>query len=253
MSKRKSDETPESRRIHADGELVVFAGGGLLVANKPAGLPSTGRTMDDPDCLQSLLMTRLERRKLWAVHQLDAGTTGLNLFSIRKPLVSRFAEALADGSKIYAAICHGRLEGPARDIDLPLGRVVRADGRSFAAVTEDGKESLTTVTPILATDEASLVIARIHTGRTHQVRLHLAAIGHALFGERLHRDPPCERFERHALHAWRITMAARHGQDEAFEAPFPDDFRALAKNLGLTKGIDTLVHSSIDAKIYGRA
>ena len=249
---RKKEELPEARRIRADGKLVMFAGGGLLVANKPAGLPSTGRTLDDPDCLQSLLIETLGRRKLWAVHQLDAGTTGLNLFSIRKPLVSRFSEALAEGSKIYVAICHGRLEGPARDIDLPLGRVVRADGRSFAAVTEDGKESLTTVTPILATDEASLVMAQIHTGRTHQVRLHLAAIGHPLFGERLHKDPPCERFARHALHAWRIRMAARHGHDENFEAPFPDDFRALAKSLGLTPGIDTLTRLPLDVKAHGR-
>ncbi|MEZ4266074.1 MAG: RNA pseudouridine synthase [Myxococcota bacterium] len=250
---RKSDESPESKRIQADGKLVMFAGGGLLVANKPAGLPSTGRTLEDPDCLQSLLVETLGRRKLWAVHQLDAGTSGLNLFSIRKPLVSRFAEALSSGVKLYVAICHGRLEGDAREIDLPLGRVTRPDGRSMAAVVEDGKESLTTVTPVLATDEASLVVARIHTGRTHQVRLHLAAIGHPLFGEQLHKDPPCTRFERHALHSWRITMAARHAHDETFEAPLPDDLRALAKSLGLTPGIDTLARLPLDARTYGRA
>ncbi|MCB9728857.1 MAG: RNA pseudouridine synthase [Deltaproteobacteria bacterium] len=247
-----SDDATD-RRIQPDGKLVLFAGGGLLVADKPAGLPSTGRTLDDPDCLQSLLMQRLGRRKLWAVHQLDAGTTGLNLFSLRKPLVARFGEALAEGQKTYVALCHGRVEGAPRDIELPLGRSVQPDGRSVPAVREDGKPSLTTITPIAATDEASLVLARIHTGRTHQVRLHLAAIGHPLFGERMHRDPPCERFPRHALHSWRISLAARHGHIESFEARFPDDLRELASSLGLGDALDALAVTPLPSTEPGGA
>ena len=68
--------------------------------------------------------------------------------------------------------------------------------------------------------------ARLHTGRTHQVRVHLAHLGHPLVGERVYREPACELTERQALHAYRVKAAGR-----TIEAPLPDDMRELKKRL----------------------
>ncbi|MGM0576628.1 MAG: RluA family pseudouridine synthase [Myxococcota bacterium] len=230
-------EDEEGRGIVPDGELILAAKGGLLVVNKPAGIPSTGRSLDDPDCLQSLLMKRLGRKRLWAIHQLDAGTTGINLFCTRKGLVSRYAERLQQGRKIYLAICHGQMEEELREVELPLGRKKVGGGKTVPAVLRDGKPAHTTVRRIGTSENVgegfSLVEVELHTGRTHQARLHLAAIGLPLVGERLHRKPPCRLFHRHALHAWRLLLPDRRGDLETLEAPFPEDMAALCDRLEL--------------------
>jgi len=198
---------------------------GLVVVDKPWGLPSTGRDLADPRSVQAWLQRTLDREKVWAVHQLDQDTSGLNLFVLKKPLVPEWSERLAAGRKTYLAIVHGRAQ--AATVEAPIG--VRREGRkTFPAIRADGDPAVTEIEVLDATDEASLVAARPRTGRTHQVRLHLASVGHPLYGERMHRDPPCEAHPRHALHAWRFRVG-----DTSFEAPPPEDFAALARRLGL--------------------
>ncbi len=230
-------DTPE-RSAEA---LLLDRFGGVLVADKPAGLASTGRTLQDPDCLQFVLQHALRRRKLWAIHQLDRQTSGLNLFATHKAAVARWSGRLQEGSKLYVAFAHGEVPPGPIEVQVPLGRKRREDGRSVPAVLEDGKPARTTVRGLdIATSEAgtySLVLARIHTGRTHQVRLHLAHLGHPLVGEALHRTPPCALHSRHALHAWRLDLPARAGDRRlAWEAPLPEDLVTLASTLGLDLG-----------------
>ena len=136
-----------------------------------------------------------------------------------------WSERLAAGRKTYLAIVHGRAQDTM--VDAPIG--IRREGRkTFPVIRSDGDPAITEVEVLDATDEASLIAARPRTGRTHQVRLHLAHVGHPLYGERMHRDPPCDAHPRHALHAWRIRAG-----EASLEAPPPDDFRALAIRLGL--------------------
>lgn len=205
---------------------------GLLVVDKRPGLPSTGRTLDDPDCLQSALMRLLRRRKVWAVHQLDRDTSGLNLFCTRKALVAAWAARLSAGTKTYLALCHGALVGAPRTVDLAIGRRRGPSGRELPALRSDGKPARSTITPRAASADGrvSLVEVVIHTGRTHQVRLHLASLGHPLLGERLHRDPPCELLPRHGLHAWRLDL----GPDARWEAPLPPDLAYAIEALGVS-------------------
>jgi 23S rRNA-/tRNA-specific pseudouridylate synthase len=235
-------------------DLVLLREAGLLVADKPPGLASTGRTLDDPDCLQAVLERTLGLRRVWAVHQLDRDTSGLNLFVTRRTLVERWAARLKDGTKTYVAIAHGRLEGPPVEVDLPIGTRRLPDGRQVPSIYKEGgpgaRPARSTVHPIATIETPgdappdargappggpfSLVLVRIHTGRTHQARLHLAALGHPLVGERLHRDPPCALHPRHALHAWRLDLpGSAPGERRTFEAPIPDDLRDLAARLGL--------------------
>ncbi len=204
---------------------ILFREDGVVVVDKPAGLPSTGRNLADPRSVQAWLQRELRREAVWAVHQLDEDTSGLNLFVTRKSLVAPWGERLAAGGKTYLAIVHGRAR--AGVVDAPIG--TRMAGRkSFPAIARSGRPATTAIEVLDSTEAASLVAAKPRTGRTHQVRLHLAHVGNPLFGERLHRQPPSDAHPRHALHAWRFEL-----DGATFESPIPDDLRALAASLSL--------------------
>ena len=214
--------------ITRPGEPTLLARGeDFLIAAKPVGLATTGRTLDDPDCLQYHLMSTLKRRKVWAVHQLDKGTSGVCLFALKKASVATLSERLRAGRKLYLGLCEGRL-GEAHDVHAKIGRITRSDGRTQAAITRRGKDAHTRVWPIEVQGEHTLVAAQIYTGRTHQVRLHLAHLGLPLIGESLHRTPPCNRLPYPALHAWCLELHGDRDTGVSVVAPVPE---ALASTL----------------------
>lgn len=201
---------------------------GVCVIDKPWGLPSTGRDLDDPDCAQAWVRRVLGKRRVWAVHQLDKDTSGLNVFVWKKSLVEPWTQRLKQGQKHYLAVVRGRFPSRARTCEAPIG--FRNEGhKRFPALRSDGKPAKTWLAALSVNDKASLVEARPTTGRTHQVRLHLAHVGHPLLGEPLHVQPPCTRHHRHALHAWKLDLPDLG----VIEAPPAPDLVDLVKKQGL--------------------
>ena len=102
--------------------LIVYENGGLTVINKPPGLQSTGRSLEDSNCAQYLLMARA-RRMVWAVHQIDADTSGLLVFTTKRALVPIYQQRLLtpNGQKTYLAICNGNPDWEERIVDAPIG------------------------------------------------------------------------------------------------------------------------------------
>lgn len=204
---------------------VLFDSDGIVVVDKPAGLESTGRTPDDPGGVQHHLQQRLKRR-LWLVHQLDRDTSGLLVFVRKRSLVetvSRKTRVAGGADKRYLAFLSGSLKAPAR-VDAPMA-YDRAARRW--AVRDGGKPARTTFLPRATASDSSLVEVQLHTGRTHQIRVHAGHLGHPLLGERRYAN--CDRAPRQALHAWRLRLT----DGSRFEAPLPADLRALAQQLGL--------------------
>jgi 23S rRNA-/tRNA-specific pseudouridylate synthase len=204
---------------------VLWRGAGAIVVNKPAGLPTTGRTVDDPSCLQHQLAAALGRA-VWAPHQLDAGTSGAVVFVDQRALVQRWQRTLRAPSthKDYLAVVHSEPSFEKQLIEAPVG----------------GKPARTLVRVLDARGGYALVQARLLTGRTHQVRVHLAHVGHPLVGERRYRQPPSEDFGRPALHAQRLRWRERGDDDGPAQdaerivvAPLPDDLAELLTQLGL--------------------
>jgi 23S rRNA-/tRNA-specific pseudouridylate synthase len=219
-------------------ERIIYQDRELVVVDKPPGLVSCG-----PDRLihgeaapresvESLLVGHLGRR-VWAVHQLDRMTSGLNCFVLKASLVALWAERLkVPGTKHYLAIVHGAAALEEMRVDLPLGER-RVGPKTFPAVVPAGDPTAKPAQSRVRFLSSSAAFALAHvipeTGRTHQVRLHLAALGHPLVGEPLHREPPCTLHERHALHAFRLVFDGLE-----LTSPWPEDLIALAARLGLS-------------------
>jgi len=227
---------------------VVFEDDYILVINKPAGVvvhPGAGNR--DRTLVNGLLAHRKALRLLpraGIVHRLDKDTSGLMLVAAnleaRTALVAELAAR--DITRRYRAIAEGVLTG-ARDVNLPIGRHPRH--RTRQAVREDGREALTHVRVVERFRAHTLIEAALATGRTHQIRVHLAAIGHALVGDRRYgakgrvpagADPALldalKGFPRQALHAAELAFVhPGTGERLSFETPLPDDMRELRAHL----------------------
>ncbi len=206
---------------------IIHEKDGLLVINKPYDLPSTGRKLDDDDCLQYWLMQR-HGAMVWAVHQLDADTSGVNLFVTEKSLVKYYKEMLENtqAEKDYLAMVHGVPQWNECEEYGPIGKV---DSRSLG-INPQGKSAHSHFEVLGSANDFSLIKAKIFTGRTHQIRIHLSHLGHPLVGEEWYCDPPCTTHKRQALHCFKVHLP-QSGQ--TFMAPLAKDLKQFALSKGL--------------------
>ncbi len=209
---------------------ILFEGAGLVVIDKPWGIPTTGRKLDDPDCVQFGLMEHFGEM-VWAVHQLDADTTGVNLFVRDKDLVAKWKQRMLfpNGKKSYLAIVHGLVESESQRIDAPIG-VVASEPTRQLGICAEGKRAVSEVHVLERGRENTLVRVQIETGRTHQIRIHLASLGHPVMGDDWYGSVHPPAFVRQALHAWKVNFGDG-GEPEGFESPMPADMRELWNSL----------------------
>jgi 23S rRNA pseudouridine1911/1915/1917 synthase len=202
----------------------------LIVVDKPAGLvvhPAAGNWSGT--LLNGLLAhhagaARLPRAGI--VHRLDKDTSGLMVVGKTLPAVTALVRAIAARQvrRVYRAVVHGVSTESSFDIDAPIGRDPAS--RVRMAVTRDGREALTHVDVLASHLGCSAVQCRLHTGRTHQIRVHLASRGHPLVGDRLYAGSPALGMERQALHA--VELALVHPMTEVWmhwRSEPPEDFR----------------------------
>jgi 23S rRNA pseudouridine1911/1915/1917 synthase len=224
---------------------ILYEDEHLLVLNKPAGLvvhPGAGRTTGTlvhallAHCRDLSGIGGVERPGI--VHRLDRETSGVMVIAKSETahgsLSGQFQDRIV--RKRYLALVHGVMRGDAGRIEVAIGR--RERDRTRMGVRErGGREARTAYRVLRRFADMTLVEASLETGRTHQIRVHLAHIGHPVLGdatyggrrERRPAAPARPRPERHMLHAWRLGF--RHPATNAwleFTAPVPEDFRALA-------------------------
>ncbi len=222
---------------------VVFRDDHLLVINKPAGLvvhPApgnwSGTLLNGLLALDSIAAT-LPRAGI--VHRLDKNTSGLMVVARSRKVMDALVKMIAarEVSRQYLAITHRPWPGgPVRDVDAPIGRDPRNRLR-MAVVDLDhqgGKPARTTFELIENSASGSLIKCTLHTGRTHQIRVHLASTGCPLVGDELYGGVPGRNPGRQALHASRLALAHPVTQAPlAFHAPLPADLQELLPTLGL--------------------
>lgn len=218
---------PELDVVHDDDDIVVI--------RKPAGVaahPSVGWT--GPTVVGALqaagyrISTSGAAERAGIVHRLDAGTSGLMVVAKSERAYTELKRAFHDHEveKIYHAVVQGHPDPLAGTIDAPIGRHPRADWKF--AVVSGGKPSVTHYTTLEAFPAASLLEVRLETGRTHQIRVHMAAGRHPCAGDALYgADPTLSAalgLGRQWLHARRLAF--RHpatGERVQFTAPYPAD------------------------------
>jgi 23S rRNA pseudouridine1911/1915/1917 synthase len=185
------------------------------------------------------------RTQVKLVHRLDAGTSGV-LVLARTPMAAKnLGAAFAGGAcqKVYVALCSGCFADP-REVDAPIARHRGVQH----AVRTDGKAAATLFEPMASHETFSLIRAFPRTGRTHQIRVHLAHIGHPILGDRLYGgpgyvgDPPPAAVGRPMLHALELVVPhPKSGEPLRLTVPPPADFSDLAARLGLVQ-FNTSVH-----------
>ena len=207
------------------GLEILHSDEALLVVNKPAGLLSVpGRGPDRQDCLTARVQK--EYPEAMSVHRLDMETSGLMVMArsrcVHRQLSQLFAQRQVD--KHYVAVVEGRMQQFCGEIDLPLSADWPNRPRQKVDY-QNGKASRTrfSVKQHNPCDNTTRVDLAPETGRTHQLRVHLQALGHAILGDRLYAGRTVrERSDRLLLHA--ASLAFRHplsGEQLYFESAVP--------------------------------
>lgn len=203
--------------------MILQLDAAFVVADKPAGLPTVpGRPVELHDCLWQRV--RAQVGDALVVHRLDMATSGLVLFArgpeAQRSLSRAFAQREVD--KTYESVVAGRVAGDAGEIALPLA----ADwpNRPRQVVDhEHGKPSLTRWRVLAREDDRTRLALEPLTGRSHQLRVHLAAIGHPIVGDALYApEPLAQAAPRLLLHACALAFAhPADGRRLRFESPVP--------------------------------
>lgn len=237
--------TPQSLAFRPEAMAldIVFEDEFLLVINKPAGLvvhPAPGNWSGT--LLNGLLARDAKAAQLpraGIVHRLDKDTSGLMVIARQRPAMDALTRMIAARgvSRKYLALAHGAWKGALRrQVDLPVGRDPR--NRLRMAVVDlqknAGKTASTELLLLQGTAEYCLVQCTLQTGRTHQIRVHMAALDHPLVSDQVYGGQPVPGLGRQALHAFRLAFDHPVlGVALAFVSPPPADLSATLDVLGL--------------------
>lgn len=206
---------------------ILYEDDALIFINKPPGIVVQQR-MHEPD--EPFLHDLVARHTspAYLMQRLDRGTSGVIFFSKLSDINVRLTRQFERKRirKRYLAICEGEL-GERQTIDAPIARV----GAIQFGVRDHGKRSITHVRPLAATRSGSVVAIDLETGRTHQIRVHLSAIGHSLAGDWLYGERDDGRPMLHAAEI-EMTHPLTHEQLRVV-APVPEDFREEAQRRGI--------------------
>jgi 23S rRNA pseudouridine1911/1915/1917 synthase len=224
-------EESQAFRAQAMALSVLFEDEHLLVLDKPAGLvvhPAPGNwsgTLLNGLLAHHALAASLPRAGI--VHRLDKDTSGVMMVGKSLPAVTALVRAVAARQvhRRYLALAHGVAAAASFSIEAPIGR--DAQQRVRMAVVAGGRPSRTDVRCVAVRDGVSALSCTLHSGRTHQIRVHLASRGQPLVADALYGGRPALGMSRQALHATELRLEHPiSGTELGFVAPAPGDFDA---------------------------
>lgn len=237
--------TPQSQAFKAEHMAleVVYVDEHLMVINKPAGLvvhPAPGNWSGT--LMNGLLgfdANAFHLPRAGIVHRLDKDTSGLMVVARNRSTMDALVKAIAARTvkRQYVALAHGAWQGAShREVNAPIGRDPSNRLRMAAVdlAVHAGKTALTEIDLIASGATTCLVRCTLHTGRTHQIRVHMALLKHPLIADAVYGGAIAAGMQRQALHAFHLRF--EHPQTQqwlSFESPLPVDMRAAIENLGL--------------------
>ena len=254
---------------------VLYEDSDLIAVNKPAGIPVHPSGKHYNDTLSNQLFSYFSQNGQQfccrSIGRLDKETSGIVLFAKNRPAASLLQKQRNEGKllKQYLAAVSGYLPvdtekswhttsfpvmpDPCNPLKMQVLKTAAYDFHVTGKVSP--KSAVTHYRTFYSTPDWSLVLLRLETGRTHQIRVHMAASGHPLLGDPLYGDnrnmPVPHNFQRTALHAWKMEFFHPFTQKRVFlSAALPDDFTDIAKKAGLPQDVQ---NGETDAAEWQRA
>ena len=225
---------PDSEPFRFNPE-IIYEDENVIVFNKPSGMLTHAKGgLVQEQTLSSLLQpstTNLDEQRTGIVHRLDRDTSGV-IITAKNPeaktlLMRQFSDRKA--KKTYLAVVEGELKLKEANLDWPIGRNPKIP--SLFRVAPEGKPSFTHYQVLAENKKLSLVELHPKTGRTHQLRVHMAHLGHPIVGDRFYN--PDSKAERLMLHALSLEITIPGGIRKTFTASPPEDFQNFIKLNGL--------------------
>lgn len=232
---------------------IIFEDDELVAVNKPAGMLSIPDRKQSEPSLKDLLLKKYEN--IFTVHRLDRDTSGLIIFAKNETAHKYLCGLFTDRkiNKIYIGIVKGKPREDKGSIIAPIGENPARKG--MMNVHRNGKPSHTDYEIIEGNESYSLVRFQLHTGRTHQIRVHAKEIGHPLACDELYGDgkpvllssvikkynlskkeeEEKPLISRLALHSYQLEFENRNGKQMKLETPIPKEFLVLMKQLNKNK------------------
>ncbi len=219
LEARQAPSRPADAVLRQLEAAILYEDERVLVLNKPSGLAVHGGSGLRYGVIEGLRALRPEARYLELVHRLDRETSGCLLIARRRSALRILHELLRENriDKRYLALVRGRWQGGQRVVEAPLRKNVLRSGERIVRVDPTGKPSRSVFRPLAVAELASLVEVRLDTGRTHQIRVHAAHIGHPVAGDEKYGDPEFNRRLREMTGLNRLFLHAR-----SLRIPWPD-------------------------------
>lgn len=225
---------------------IVFEDAHLLVIDKPAGIAVHGGSGVSYGVIEQLRASRPDAKFLELVHRLDRETSGLLLLAKKRSALTNLHEQMRDGQtdKRYLTAVHGDWTNKRQHIKLPLHKFTTPDGERRVVVQAGGQEAHTVFNLLRKWKDFALLEAELKTGRTHQIRVHLASSGYPILGDEKYGDFALNKqlqkageargaLRRMFLHACQITFTHPDtGKPMTLRAPLPAECDRFLVSLG---------------------
>lgn len=217
----------------------------VLAIDKPAGIAVHGGSGVSYGVIEQLRAARPEAKFLELVHRLDRDTSGILLLAKKRSALTNLHEQIREGrlDKRYLALVHGQWQNSRQHVKLPLFKYTTPDGERRVRVQADGLPSHTVFNLVRRFGEFALLEAELKTGRTHQIRVHLASNGFPIAGDDKYGDFSLNRglqkadgsraaLKRMFLHAWQLTfLHPEKGAPVTLKAELPPECDLFLKSL----------------------
>jgi 23S rRNA pseudouridine955/2504/2580 synthase len=225
---------------------IVYEDTHLLVIDKPAGVAVHGGSGVSYGVIEQLRAARPQAKFLELVHRLDRETSGLLLLAKKRSALTHLHDQMREGTtdKRYLTMVAGDWKNPRQHVKLPLHKYTTADGERRVVVQAGGQEAHTVFNLLRKWEGYALLEAELKTGRTHQIRVHLASSGFPILGDEKYGDFALNKqlqkandtrgaLKRMFLHAYRITFQhPETGQPLTLTAPLPPECERFLVSLG---------------------
>jgi len=218
---------------------ILYEDKNLIIVNKPAGIASHGGSGINFGVIEIMRAARPKLKSLELVHRLDRDTSGCLILAKKRSTLKELHELLQAGkvTKKYLLLVYGKWSGGTRKVTARLQKNSLKSGERIVTVNEDGKKALTIFHPKKIFTDTTLLEAELGTGRTHQLRVHAAHLGHPIAGDEKYGDKDFNGkmyrlgLKRLFLHAYSLSFCLPTGRQKIqITAPIPKELQKIIED-----------------------